>query len=135
MNDVEQTEVKLGNISTKFSDSDHEIQKTSEALLNQMNELHSKLYVGLNSIDAKKVLEGDTSTDESLDSQVLSKAQQTDSFSTTGSSMIYAIAGFVVGAITGLFIVQIIRKKTAKSGNVLKKKLIAAERGGSQKLS
>lgn len=117
MNDLQISEFKLGNMSTKFIDSDHEVQQTSDTLLAQMNELHSKLYVAMSTLDSQKVLQGDSSADESLDTAVITKAEQSESFGSTSGSLIYAVAGFVIGAITGLFIVQIIRRKTMKKGS------------------
>lgn len=71
MKDLQQSEVKLDNFSTKFTNSTHEKQQTSEKLLGNINELHSKLFVAMNTLDSQKVLEGDSSADEALDNQVI----------------------------------------------------------------
>ena len=75
MNDLQQSELRLGNLSGKFLDKEHDRAEVAQNVLTQMSELHAQLYVAVGSIDSGALLEGDPQADDMLDTQLVTKTQ------------------------------------------------------------
>jgi len=119
---LEQLQKVLGDLETAKSQmediaesmlkkSQLEKQERSESLLAELTALQSKMYVTLNSIQKKPATEAPA--DEGLDAQATSKTSA--DAAQGGNEWICTFGGFVVGAMTGLLLVQAVRKKAMAS--------------------